>query len=128
LAAPRILEPRRTNVPSSLSKLRIIKVAHTAVWAGMVSCILGIPAAAWRGSFSTAAALAGVVLLEVLVLAFNKGVCPLTPMAARLTEVRRDNFDIYLPEWLARHNKGIFGTLYGLGVLVALLLWHRASL
>jgi len=26
------------------------------------------------------------------------------------------NFDIYLPEWLARYNKQIFGPLYAVGV------------
>jgi hypothetical protein len=29
---------------------------------------------------------------------------------------RRANFDIYLPEWLARHNQRIFGSLYAIGV------------
>jgi hypothetical protein len=29
---------------------------------------------------------------------------------------RRDNFDIYLPLWLARRNKAIFGALFVLGV------------
>jgi hypothetical protein len=28
--------------------------------------------------------------------------CPLTGIAARYTDDRRDNFDIYLPPWLAR--------------------------
>ena len=32
-------------------------------------------------------------------------------------------FDIYLPEWIARHTKGIFGTRYVAGVAVAVLLW-----
>ena len=32
-------------------------------------------------------------------------------MAARFTEERHDNFDIYLPLWLARHNMPIFGVL-----------------
>jgi hypothetical protein len=26
------------------------------------------------------------------------------------------NFDIYLPEWLARYNKQIFGPLYAVGI------------
>jgi hypothetical protein len=33
-------------------------------------------------------------------------------MAARHTEQRSKNFDIYLPLWLARHNKTIFGALF----------------
>jgi hypothetical protein len=46
--------------------------------------------------------------------------CPLTDVAAKYTSDRRANFDIYLPEWLARHNKMIFGLLYlvSLGYLI----------
>jgi hypothetical protein len=36
----------------------------------------------------------------------------LTVLAARFTPERVDNFDIYLPTWLARYNKRIFGTLF----------------
>ena len=59
-------------------------------------------------------------------LAFNKGRCPLTSLAARYTADRRDNFDIYLPQWLARYNKLIFGTLYVAGVAFALARWAHA--
>ncbi len=41
-----------------------------------------------------------------------------TDLAARYTEDRRGNFDIYLPVWLARQNKTIFGTLFLAGGLV----------
>ena len=41
-------------------------------------------------------------------------------MAARYTEDRADNFDIYLPLWLARYNKEIFGSLFFAGELFAL--------
>jgi hypothetical protein len=55
----------------------------------------------------------------VLVLLFNGMRCPLTAVAARHTDDRRDNFDIYLPEWLARWNKHL--ALY----VVGLVLWPR---
>lgn len=32
--------------------------------------------------------------------------------AGRYTEERADNFDIYLPLWLARHNKTMFGAVF----------------
>lgn len=51
--------------------------------------------------------------------------CPLNPIAARYTEDRRDNFDIFLPEWLARHNKTIFGILCVGGLLYTGYLWLR---
>jgi hypothetical protein len=88
-----------------------------------VLCILAIPILGYLSRFQEAAWSAGIVLLEVLVLVFNKFACPLTGVAARYTEDRRDNFDIYLLVWIARHNKGIFGTLFVLGALFALARW-----
>jgi polyferredoxin len=73
-----------------------------------------------------AALLIGLVGIETLVLAFNSWQCPLTSMAARYTVERRANFDIYLPEWLARHNKFVFGALYVAGILFTLVRWARA--
>jgi hypothetical protein len=37
------------------------------------------------------------------------------------------NFDIYLPRWMARYNKQIFGTLFVLGGLFALAKWLLAA-
>jgi hypothetical protein len=88
------------------------------VWAIFASCVLAIPLVTWRGERTTALLLIGVVCVEVLILAFNRFRCPLTDVAARYTTDRRDNFDIYLPEWLARYNKLIFGTLFVAGVLM----------
>lgn len=101
--------------------LRAIKIVHSAVWALFASCIAAIPIYAMEGRTRTATVLIGVVLIEVLVLAINGGRCPLTDVAARYTHDRRDNFDIYLPLWIARHNKVIFGLLYLLGIMVTLL-------
>jgi hypothetical protein len=47
-------------------------------------------------------------------------------MAARYTHDRRENFDVYLPVWLAKYNKSIFGTLYFAVVVFALVRWARA--
>jgi hypothetical protein len=105
--------------------LTIVKVAHTVVWAIFAACIVAMPIASLLGRHSVAAWLAAVVLVEVVVLAFNRMRCPLTAVAARCTVDRRPNFDIFLPEWLARYNKVIFGTLYGAGLAFALSRWLR---
>ena len=102
------------------ASLRAVKTLHTVVWAFFAACIVAIPALGLLGSYGLAAALAGVVLVEVLVLAVNGMRCPLTGVAARYTDDRSDNFDIYLPLWLARHNKLIFGLLFLGGVLFTL--------
>lgn len=69
------------------------------------------------GRFRWAAGLSVLVLIECAVLVLNRMRCPLTDVASRYTEERAANFDIYLPEWLARRNKEIFGTLFILGEL-----------
>jgi hypothetical protein len=92
--------------------LRSVKLAHTVVWLFFVVCIGAIPVLTAMGRFGAAAVFVAIVAGEVLVLVFNRMRCPLTAVAARYTEDRRANFDIYLPEWLARHNQRIFGTLY----------------
>jgi hypothetical protein len=97
--------------------LRIVKAAHTVVWALFAGCILAIPYYAWRRQLETAWVLIAIVTVEVAVLGANRMRCPLTVVAARYTDDRRDNFDIYLPLWLARHNKLIFGVLFGAGAV-----------
>ena len=84
---------------------------------------MAIPVAGARHEFRCTAVLIGLVLVECAVLAANRGRCPLTDLAGRYTEERADNFDIYLPLWLARHNKTIFGTLFVIGTLFVLGLW-----
>lgn len=101
------------------TKLRAIKAVHTLVWAVFASSILAIPVLAFRGELALAWALVGFVFLEVAVLLANRMRCPLTDVASRYTAERQDNFDIYLPLWLARHNKTVFGGLYVAGILYA---------
>jgi len=104
-----------------------VKVLHTLAWAFFAGCILALPVAALAGRLRLAAWLAAAVMVEVAILAANRMRCPLTDVAARYTDERQDNFDIYLPRWLARHNKQVFGTLFVVGGLVALWAWWRGG-
>lgn len=107
-----------------LAALRIVRTVHTIVWAFFVTCIVAIPIMAWHERHTAAFVLALVVFVECVVLLFNHWRCPLTDVAARYTADRRDNFDIYLPEWLARLNKHVFGGLYVAGIVYALARWR----
>ena len=79
------------------------------------------------GRFRWAVILSGIVLLECGVLAVNGGRCPMTDLAARYTLDRAANFDIYLPNWLARYNKAIFGTLFVLSELIVAWRWRGSA-
>lgn len=109
------------------SKLRVIKVLHTVVWAVFAGSILAIPVLALLGNLTIAWSLIGFVFLEVVVLVANRMRCPLTDVAGRYTTERRDNFDIYLPLWLARHNKVVFGGLYVAGIVCTVWVTIRAA-
>lgn len=109
----------------SASPLFAIKLLHTLVWAFFVACIVAVPVAAHLRRFDIAGWAAAAVMFEVLVLLLNRWRCPLTDVAARYTDDRRDNFDIHLPLWLARNNKTIFGALFVVGLVYALLAWVR---
>lgn len=108
---------------SPAAALRRVKGVHTAAWAFFAGCILSIPVAAWREDFASARVLIAIVFVEVFVLVANGWSCPLTAVAARYTDDRRDNFDIYLPLWLARHNKLVFGGLFVAGLAFTLARW-----
>ncbi|HEX9162376.1 MAG TPA: hypothetical protein VF980_11765 [Thermoanaerobaculia bacterium] len=118
----------QTDTMTALApSLRAVKVTHTVVWAFFAGCIFAIPVFASLHKIAAATVLIGVVFVECLILAFNGMRCPLTGVAAQFTEDRRDNFDIYLPEWVARYNKLIFGSLYVLGIAVTIAMWLRVQ-
>jgi uncharacterized membrane protein len=104
--------------------LRAIKIVHTLAWALFAGCIVALPVAAYFRAFPLAALLIAIVLVEVVILVANRLRCPLTAVAARYTSDRRANFDIYLPLWVARYNKEIFGTLFVAGILFTLVQWR----
>jgi hypothetical protein len=105
--------------------LTLIKMSHTIIWALFAGCIIALPLAGLRRRFDWAQGLTAVVLLECVVIVANRWRCALTGLAARFTEDRADNFDIYLPIWLARHNKTIFGSLFLVGEMIVLGCWRK---
>jgi len=103
--------------------LRVIKLLHTGIWVIMAGSIMILPFAARTHHFRFALFLTVLILVECGVLAVNRGRCPLTDWAAKYTDDRADNFDIYLPIWLARHNKTIFGSLFVINEAIVLWCW-----
>jgi hypothetical protein len=92
-----------------MSKLVGIKVIHTIIWfffnvilfyLAYAVIVNKIDQSVWIG--------VGLIILEGLVLLIFKNNCPLTIIARQYSDSTKDNFDIYLPEWLARNNKLIY--------------------
>jgi hypothetical protein len=101
--------------------LRMIRFVHTLVWIVFAGAVVSIFPALYYGATGLAVLLSVLVWFEVLILALNGGRCPLRTAATRLTDDQRDGFDIFLPAWLARNTKPLFGTLFA--AAQGLLLW-----
>jgi hypothetical protein len=114
-----------TDRSGRVNALVAIKLLHTAVWVVLAGCIVALPITALLHHFDWAIILTVIIVAECGVLALNKGRCPLTNVAARFTDQRTDNFDIYLPNWVARHNKAIFGTLFVINELFVMWRWLK---
>ena len=103
-------------------KLKAIKIAHTLIWLFFVSAIFYILYSGISGNINTYTWICmGLIVGEGIVLALFKMYCPLTVLARKYSDSEKDNFDIYLPNWLARYNKIIFTTIYFIGVIIVLI-------
>ena len=103
------------------SKLLIIKLAHTLIWVLFVMLICYILYSGLTDTVNKYTWISiGLVLGEGLVLLIFKMYCPLTLMARKYSDSQKDNFDIFLPNWLAKHNKLIFTSLFLTGVILVI--------
>lgn len=94
---------------TNTQKLTLVKSVHTAIWLFYNLVIFYMLYAAIANKLDSRLAICfGLVLLEGLILLLFKFTCPLTIIARRYTNDRRDNFDIFLPVWLARNTKRIY--------------------
>ncbi|MBP7408662.1 MAG: hypothetical protein KA941_07895 [Flavobacteriales bacterium] len=104
-------------------KLIAIKLLHTAVWVFFNVVIFYLLYAVLTGSIDRWVWVGlGLVALEVMVLLLFRMACPLTVVARRYSASQAPNFDIYLPEWLARYNKPIYGAI--MLVVIVGLVWR----
>jgi len=103
------------------TKLTLIKLIHTVIWGILVAAILYV---LYAGVFDRVNILAwlsiGLVFIECIVLLICKSRCPLTLLGHRYTDNPYVGFDIFLPTWLAKHNKMIFSVLFSIGLILTL--------
>jgi len=105
--------------------LVMIKLLHTLIWAIFVYILFYILFAVSIGKIDIFLWISiSLICFEGIVLIINKGRCPLTLVAAKYSQNQEDGFDIFLPKWLAIHNKKIFTTLFiiEMGILSSRLL------
>ncbi|PVY39696.1 hypothetical protein [Pontibacter virosus] len=100
-------------------KLLLIKVVHTTVWMFFNVVIFYLLYAVLTNRIDKWVWIClGLIVMEGLVLLVFKKMCPITVVARRYSDSTRDNFDIFLPNWLARYNKEIYTTIVLISVLI----------
>lgn len=103
-------------------KLQFIKLIHTIIWAFFVIVIFYILFASIFDKINIYTFIAiGLVVIEGLILLLFGWRCPLTVVAGKYTDDHDIGFDIFLPKWIAKNNKAIFGALFGIGTVIAIL-------
>lgn len=101
--------------------MRLIKIIHSAIWVVMVSAIFYIVYAGITDTINIYLWISlGLLVLEGLALAIFKGSCPLTIVAKKSKTDYQDGDDIFLPKWLAIHNKAVFSTILAVGLILLL--------
>jgi hypothetical protein len=102
-------------------KLLVVKILHTFIWIFFVLAIFYIMYSGIlnRINLFTWAAIT-LVLIEGIVLFINGWRCPITKIGEKYTDEADVGFDIFLPRWLAKHNKVIFTTVYAIGIIIVI--------
>lgn len=99
-------------------KLFLVKLLHTAIWIFFNIVIFYLVYAVIINKIDIWVWIClALIVLEGLTLLLFKSICPVTLIARKYSDSNKDNFDIYLPNWLAKHNKLIYTTIVVIAVL-----------
>jgi hypothetical protein len=106
-----------------MSKLTIIKLVHTVIWVFFNVVLFYLFYAVFTNKIDKWVWIGiGIILLEGLVLAIFKTMCPITVIARKYSDSTKDNFDIFLPNWLAKYNKLIYTSFF---IFILIVLAYR---
>jgi len=101
------------------SKLQLVKIIHTLIWLFFNVVIFYFLYAVIIDKIDKWVWICiGLISLEGLILLVFRNICPVTLVARRYSESQKDNFDIYLPNWLARYNKQIYTGIVLVGLII----------
>ncbi len=103
------------------TKLVVVKVIHTLIWIFFNVVIFYMLYAVVKNKIDGWLWIGyGLVFLEGLTLLLFKFFCPLTLIARQYSDLTKDNFDIYLPNWLARYTKVIYTSIMGIIIVITI--------
>ena len=94
------------------TKLQLLKLLHTLVWVFFNAVIFYMAFAVLTNRLDWRLwTCYGLIVLEGLVLLTFRLFCPLTIWARKYSASTAANFDIWLPNWLAKYNKQIYTSI-----------------
>jgi hypothetical protein len=100
-------------------KLIVIKITHTIIWLFFNFVIFYLLYAVIVNKIDKWVWICiKLLVLEGIVLLVFKTMCPITLIARKYSTSQKDNFDIYLPNWLAKYNKIIYSSIVGIALLI----------
>jgi hypothetical protein len=113
--------PHHHRQLTNSQKLLVIKIVHTLIWVFFNVVIFYLLYAVLTNRIDKWVWIClGLIVLEGIVLLVFQKMCPITVVARKYSDSTRDNFDIFLPNWLARYNKEIYTTIVIISVLILL--------
>jgi len=108
---------------TALAKLTLLKIIHTAIWLFFNVVIFYLGYAVISDKIDKWVWICvGAILMEGLILIICKRMCPVTVIARRYSNSTKDNFDIFLPNWLAKYNKLIYSAIF---IIIIFILIYR---
>lgn len=108
---------------TAASKLILVKTIHTLIWIFYNVVIFYLLYAVIAGKIDKWVWIGlGLFLFEAIILLIFKMKCPLTLIARRYSDSDKHNFDIYLPNWLAKYNLVIYISI--LAIVLIILIWR----
>jgi hypothetical protein len=103
------------------TKLILIKTIHTLIWVFFNVVIFYMLYAVLTNKLDKWLWIGyGLFILEGIILLAFKFFCPLTVMARKYSNSSKDNFDIYLPNWLAKYTKLIYTSILVVIIIITI--------
>jgi hypothetical protein len=103
------------------TKLIIVKIIHTLVWIFFNFVIFYMLYAVFTNKLDAWLWIGyGLVTLEGVTLLIFKCSCPITNVARKYSISSKDNFDIYLPNWLAKNTVLIYSSVLAVVTIITI--------
>jgi hypothetical protein len=100
-------------------KLVLVKILHTIIWVFFNVVIFYLLYAVVIDRIDKWVWICiSLIILEVITLIVFKKICPVTLIARKYSDSKKDNFDIYLPNWLAKYNKEFYTVIVLIAIVI----------